>query len=236
MARAQGGIDIVATLVIEDDPRAALYVTEALQGAGHVVHWAATGQDGFIQARTGKFALLIVDRMLPGLDGLTLVRNLRAARIDAPVIFLTTMDDLDARVEGLEAGGDDYLPKPFAIAELVARSHALIRRARKGGGARQTILSAGEMQLDLIARTATRNGISIDLQPQEFKLLEYLVQNAGRAVTRMMLLENVWGLDFDPGTTVVESHMSRLRAKIDRGFESETIHTVRGTGYVLRAP
>jgi two-component system OmpR family response regulator len=169
------------------------------------------------------------------MDGLTLVKNLRRANIDTPVLFLTTMDDLDARIEGFEGGGDDYLVKPFAVAELVARVHALVRRAEKNGAGRQTRLTAGELELDLLSRTVKRDGIAIDLQPQEFKLLEYLVQNSDRPVTRAMLLERVWGLDFDPGTTVVESHVSRLRGKLTRGFGTELIHTVRGAGYVFRA-
>jgi two-component system OmpR family response regulator len=198
-----------------------------------VVHWAATGADGYLQAVEGDFALIVADRMLPGLDGLTLVRNLRRAEIETPVLFLTNMDDLDARVEGLESGGDDYLTKPFAMPELIARTNALIRRARRGAAA-PTTLRSGDLHLDLLARTVTRHGTPVELQPQEFKLLEYLVQNSGRVVTRMMLLENVWGLDFDPGTTLVESHMSRLRAKLDRGFGVPLIHTLRGEGYVLR--
>src|SRR5437868_2038336 len=205
-----------------------------MRSIGHSAHWAATGSDGYFQASGGEFDMLIVDRMLPGLDGLTLVRVLRRAHIETPVLFLTTMDDLDARVEGLESGGDDYLPKPFATTELIARANALIRRARKFV-APQTTLRVGELELDLLARSVKRDGGSIDLQPQEFKLLEYLVQNNGRAVTRTMLLENVWGLDFDTGTTVVESHVSRLRGKVDRGFKHEMIHTVRGVGYILRA-
>lgn len=225
---------IATTLVIEDDPQTALHVTEALRSIGHSAHWAATGTDGYHQASGGKFDLIIVDRMLPGLDGLTIVRNLRRAHIEAPVLFLTTMDDLDARIEGLECGGDDYLPKPFATSELIARSNALIRRARKSV-ALQTMLRVGDLELDLLARTVKRQGTAIELQPQEFKLLEYLMQNSGRAVTRTMLLENVWGLDFDAGTTIVESHVSRLRGKVDREFAPEMIHTERGVGYILRA-
>jgi two-component system OmpR family response regulator len=225
---------IATTLVIEDDPQTALHVTEALRSIGHSAHWAATGTDGYHQASGGKFDLIIVDRMLPGLDGLTIVRNLRRAHIEAPVLFLTTMDDLDARIEGLECRGDDYLPKPFATSELIARSNALIRRARKSV-ALQTMLRVGDLELDLLARTVKRQGTAIELQPQEFKLLEYLMQNSGRAVTRTMLLENVWGLDFDAGTTIVESHVSRLRGKVDREFTPEMIHTVRGVGYILRA-
>ena len=225
---------IATTLVIEDDPQTALHVTEALRSIGHSAHWAATGTDGYHQASGGKFDLIIVDRMLPGLDGLTIVRNLRRAHIEAPVLFLTTMDDLDARIEGLECGGDDYLAKPFATSELIARSNALIRRARKSV-ALQTMLRVGDLELDLLARTVKRQGTAIELQRQEFKLLEYLMQNSGRAVTRTMLLENVWGLDFDAGTTIVESHVSRLRGKVDREFTPEMIHTVRGVGYILRA-
>lgn len=234
MPRTQGYFGIATTLIIEDDPQTALHVTEVMRGIGYSAHWAATGTDGYLQASVGNFDLIIVDRMLPGLDGLKLVRNLRRANIETPVLFLTTMDDLDARVEGLECGGDDYLTKPFATPELIARANALIRRARKSV-ALQTTLRTGELELDLLSRSVKRQGIEIDLQPQEFKLLEYLMQNSGRAVTRTMLLENVWGLDFDTGTTVVESHVSRLRGKVDRGFDHEMIHTVRGQGYVLRA-
>lgn len=223
-------------MIVEDDPVTALYVTEGLQKLGHTVCWAPTGADGFEQARGGDCALIIVDRMLPGLDGLTLVKNLRERNVQTPVLFLTTMDDLDARVEGLNAGGDDYLTKPFAMPELLARANAIMRRRSPAGDAGQsTRLRAGGLEIDLLARSVSRDGRVIELQHQEFKLLEYMMQNAGRIVTRTMLLENVWGLSFDPGTNVVESHMSRLRAKVDRGFGTELIHTIRGSGYVVRA-
>jgi two-component system OmpR family response regulator len=228
--------DLMNALVIEDDPETALYVTEGLQKHGHAVFWAPTGTDGLEQARNGNFALIIVDRMLPGLDGLTLIKRLRGHNIQTPVLFLTTMDDLDARVEGLNAGGDDYLTKPFAMPELLARANAIMRRTLSAGGSgRQTTLRAGGLEMDLLARSVTRDGHVIELQHQEFKLLEYLMHNAGRVVTRTMLLENVWELNFDPGTNVVESHMSRLRSKVDRNFAKELIHTIRGSGYVVRA-
>lgn len=220
-------------LLIEDDAETALYITDGLQKLGHVVHWAPTGKDGLHNARHRGFALLIVDRMLPGLDGLSLVKTLRAESNDTPVLFLTTMSGIDDRVEGLRAGGDDYLTKPFALAELQARVAAIARRTTPVTLATQ--LCVGPLDLDLIARHACREGKRVDLQPQEFKLLEYLVQNANRVVTRAMLLENVWNLEFDPGTNIVESHMSRLRSKIDRGFGVELIRTVRGTGYMLCA-
>jgi two-component system OmpR family response regulator len=224
------------TLVIEDDPVTALYVTEGLQAQGHIVCWAPTGPDGLEQARAGDCELIIVDRMLPGLDGLTLVRTLRDRNVRTPVLFLTTMDDLDSRVEGLNAGADDYLTKPFAISELLARANAIMRRAGNSDDAGlQTRLRVGDLKLDVIARAVMRGEKVIDLQPQEFKLLEYLMRNAGRVVTRTMLLERVWGLTFDPGSNVVESHMSRLRSKIDRAFESELIRTIRGAGYVITA-
>jgi two-component system OmpR family response regulator len=226
----------VKTLIVEDDPVTALYVTEGLRTLGHTVYWAPTGPDGLEQARHGDCTLIIVDRMLPGLDGLSLVKQLRERNIQTPVLFLTTMDDLDARVEGLNAGGDDYLTKPFALSELLARANAIIRRQNHFEDASvQTRLRMGGLEMDLLARTVWREGREIDLQHQEFKLLEYLLRNAGRVVTRTMLLEKVWDLNFDPGTNVVESHMSRLRSKVDRGFSTELIRTIRGSGYVLSA-
>ncbi|HEY4276136.1 MAG TPA: response regulator transcription factor [Rhizomicrobium sp.] len=219
-------------LLVEDDPETAEHIGHALRGQGHEVEECRDGAEGLAIARDGKHAALIVDRMLPGLDGLSLVRRLRAEGSQTPVLFLTTMSGIDDRVAGLNSGGDDYLTKPFALAELVARVNAIARR----GDARQPVtLYAGDLEMDLIRRTVHRAGKPVDLQPQEFKLLEYLLRNAGRLVTRNMLLENVWELHFDPRTNIVETHMSRLRAKMDRGFAIELIHTVRGNGYILRA-
>ena len=225
---------MVRTLVVEDDPQTALYITQGLSRNGHTVYWAPTGGDGFVQGRNGDYDLIIADRMLPGMDGLTLIRRLRGVNIQTPVLFLTNMGELDARVEGLEAGGDDYITKPFAMPELLARTNALVRRAALNGSS-HTILRISSLEVNLLTRTVTREGMQIDLQAQEFKLLQYLMEHSGRVVTRTMLLENVWGLEFEPGTTVVESHMSRLRSKIDKGFDMPLIHTVRGAGYVLRA-
>jgi two-component system OmpR family response regulator len=219
-------------LLVEDDRETAGHIVDALQGHGHAVEHVDNGAQGLARAMTGEHAALIVDRMLPGMDGLTLVRQLRAEGHQTPVLFLTTMSGLDDRVEGLEGGADDYLVKPFAFAELVARVNAITRRS---DGAEPTRLRLGTLEIDLIRRTASRDGKAIELQPQEFRLLEYLLRNTGRVVTRAMLLENVWDLHFDPRTNIVETHMSRLRSKVDRGFGTELIRTLRGVGYVLRA-
>jgi two-component system OmpR family response regulator len=222
----------VRLLLVEDDTETAAHIVEALASQGHVVDAVADGDQGLARARAGEHAAMIVDRMLPGLDGLSLVRQLRSEGQDTPVLMLTTMSGLDDRVEGLEGGADDYLVKPFALSELLARVNAITRRNE----IRETTrLRLGELEMDLIRRSVTREGKNIDLQPQEFRLLEYLLRNAGRVVTRTMLLENVWDLHFDPRTNIVETHMSRLRAKVDRGFAVELIHTLRGTGYILRA-
>lgn len=221
-------------LVIEDDPETAQHVVCALQDQGHCVETATTGPNGLLRARQGEYSALIVDRMLPGLDGLSLVRQLRAEGNKVPVLFLTTMSGLDDRVEGLEAGGDDYLAKPFALSEMRARVNAITRRV-EGEGSEPIRLRVADLEIDLIRRTTQRQGKAIDLQPQEFRLLEYLMRNQGRVVTRTMLLENVWELHFDPRTNIVETHMSRLRSKIDRAFDLDLIHTVRGVGYVIRA-
>ena len=219
-------------LLIEDDPETADHICHALRAQGHEVEESRDGVEGLAVAQSGRHAALIVDRMLPGLDGLGLVKRLRAEGSQIPVLFLTTMSGIDDRVAGLNGGGDDYLTKPFALAELVARINAIARR----GDPRQPVtLHAGDLEMDLIRRTVHRGGKTVELQPQEFKLLEYMVRNAGRVVTRSMLLENVWELHFDPRTNIVETHMSRLRAKMDRGYAAELIHTIRGNGYILRA-
>jgi len=220
-------------LLIEDDSETVGHVTEALAAAGHRVDSETEGRAGLARALEGGYAALIVDRMLPGMDGVEIVRQLRAQGHAVPVLFLTTMSGINDRVEGLEAGADDYLVKPFAFAELLARVNAITRR--KESPAAVTRLVAGDLEMDLLERTVKRAGREVELQQQEFKLLEYLMRNAGRAVTRSMLLENVWKLNFDPRTNVVETHMSRLRAKLDRDHGHEMIHTLRGTGYILRA-
>jgi two-component system OmpR family response regulator len=223
----------VRILLIEDDPEAAEYVVAGLQSEGHELRVAADGRAGLLSAAAEAWDLLIVDRMLPGLDGLALVRTLRASGIVTPVLFLTTMGGIDDRVTGLNVGGDDYLIKPFAFAELVARVAALGRRPQRT--APETVFRVADLELDLLARSVRRGGQALELQPREFELLEYLMRHAEQVVTRTMLLENVWGFHFDPRTSLVESHISRLRGKVDRG-RPELIHTVRGSGYCIRAP
>ena len=220
-------------LLIEDDAETAEYVVNGLSEEGHNVTCVAGGRDGLFLASEESFDLLIVDRMLPGLDGLALVKTVRSAGNQTPVLFLTTLDGINDRVAGLNAGGDDYLTKPFAFAELVARVNALGRRPPKIA---DTTLHVADLEVDVLRRVVKRHGKTIDLQPREFRLLEYLARHAGQVVTRTMLLENVWDFHFDPRTNVVETHVSRLRSKIDKGFDRELIHTVRGAGYCLRAP
>ena len=223
---------IVKLLLVEDDAETADHIVHALTGHGHLVETAREGAQGLARARAGDHAALIVDRMLPQMDGLSLVRHLRSEGRQTPVLMLTTMSGLNDRVEGLEGGADDYLVKPFAFAELLARVHAITRRNE---AQETTKLRLADLEMDLIRRTVTRGARSIDLQPQEFRLLEYLLRNTGKVVTRAMLLENVWDLHFDPRTNIVETHISRLRSKIDRGFSRELIQTLRGVGYILRA-
>ncbi len=221
-------------LMIEDDLSVSGYVARGLTESGHVCDVLADGTDGLFQATREKYDVLVVDRMLPGLDGLSLVRAVRAAGVKVPVLFLTALGGIDDRVEGLEAGGDDYLTKPFAFAELMARVNALARRPPVQDV--KTVLRVADLELDMLRRQARRGGQAIDLLPKEFTLLEVLMRNEGRVVTRTMLLERVWDFHFDPKTSVVETHISRLRAKIDKPFEVALLHTIKNAGYSLHAP
>jgi two-component system OmpR family response regulator len=218
-------------LLIEDDAEAARYLAKGLQESGYVVDLAADGRQG-MELATGNYDLIIADRMLPFVDGLTIVQRLRSGGGTVPVLILSALGSVDDRVEGLRAGGDDYLTKPFSFEELLARIEALLRRGQ--GSAVVTRLKVGDLELDLLGRTVMRAGKRIDLTAKEFQLLEYLMRRSGQVVTRSMLLEGVWDLHFDPQTNVIDVHMSRLRAAIDRDFAPALIHTVRGAGYVLR--
>ncbi|MCW2245902.1 two-component system OmpR family response regulator [Azospirillum fermentarium] len=220
-------------LVIEDDRQASAYLAKGLKEAGHVVDIANDGKEGLFLAGSEVYDVMIVDRMLPGRDGLSLVELLRATGNDTPVLFLSALGSVDDRVKGLKAGGDDYLTKPFAFSELLARIEVLVRR--RGAGQPQTRLSVGDLEMDLLTRTVKRGGRDIDLLPREFALLEFLMRNAGSVVTRTMMLENVWDYHFDPQTNVIDVHIARLRQKIDKDFPTALIHTVRGAGYSLRA-
>ena len=216
-------------LVIEDDRTTGNYVAEGLREEGHTVDLMTDGKDALLQASTTDYDILIVDRMLPGLDGVSVVKTMRGAKNQTPVLFLTSLGGVDDRIEGLNAGGDDYLVKPFAFGELSARVAALARRPRATQD--EIVLRAGDLEMDLMRRKVTRGGQLIDLLPREFALLEHLLRRKGRVQTRTMLLEAVWDISFDPQTNVVETHISRLRAKVDRPFETELIKTVRGSGY-----
>lgn len=218
-------------LVIEDDRTTADYIVGGLRQEGHVVDHLADGREALAQAMVGGYDVMVVDRMLPGLDGLSLVKALRAAKVMTPAIFLTAVGGVDDRIEGLEAGGDDYLVKPFAFGELSARIQALARRPQ--AAVQETALTAGDLTMDLIRRKVTRAGVEIDLLPREFALLEHLLRRKGRVQTRTMLLEAVWEISFDPQTNVVETHVSRLRSKIDKPFDRELLKTVRGAGYKI---
>lgn len=221
-------------LVAEDDAETAQYVASGLRELGHVVDLTADGREAFMMAGGETYDVLVLDRMLPGMDGLAIIRGLRAMQDTTPALFLTALDGVSDRVDGLEAGGDDYLVKPFAFSELAARVMALGRRPRQAAAV-QTQLAASGIAMDLLARTVTRDGQTIALQPQEFRLLEFLLNHAGQIVTRTMLLEGVWGFHFDPATSIVETHISRLRAKLDEGFTQSAIRTVRGAGYIIDA-
>jgi two-component system, OmpR family, response regulator len=219
-------------LLIEDDREASAYLSKALREAGHVADLALDGDTGAAMAAEGGYDVLVVDRMLPKRDGLSIVAELRAHGDHTPALFLSALGQVDDRVAGLRAGGDDYLPKPYAFSELLARVEALGRRQKAGAG--DTIYKVGDLELDRLGHTVTRGDQAIPLQPREFRLLEYLMKHAGQVVTRTMLLENVWDYHFDPQTNVIDVHVSRLRAKIDKGFGEPLLHTVRGAGYMIR--
>ncbi|AHE53834.1 response regulator transcription factor [Sphingomonas sanxanigenens] len=222
-------------LLVEDDERVAAHVAKGLRELGHIVDHQANGRDGLYRAVAERFDVIILDRMLPDMDGLTILRTIRATEDQTPVLILSALSEVDERVRGLRAGGDDYLAKPFALSELIARVDALGRRAT-AAPVEQAVLSVGDLSLDLVGRVVRRGGIRIDLTTREFRILEQLARNAGRVVTRSMLLETVWEYHFDPQTNIIDQHVSRLRQKVDRDFDRPLIHTVRGVGYSLREP
>jgi two-component system OmpR family response regulator len=221
-------------LVIEDDGETAAYLVKGLSESGYAVDQSGDGREGLFLATSGSYDAIILDRMLPGMDGLSLLGALRGAKIGTPALILSALGSVDDRVKGLRSGGDDYLVKPFAFSELLARIEALLRRGADVPSV--TKLRVADLELDLLTRSVKRSDKTIELLPREFQLLEYLMRNAGHVVTRTMLLENVWDYHFDPQTNVIDVHVSRLRQKIDRHFERPLLHTVRGAGYSLRAP
>lgn len=220
-------------LIVEDDREAALSLRSVLAEGGYECTLAADGEEGLALARGGSFEVLIVDRMMPALDGLQLVEILRREGDQTPALFLSALGEVNDRVDGLNAGGDDYLVKPFAYAELLARVEALARRRKTGSV--DTVLRVGDLEMNLLTRTVRRADQEVDLQPREFQLLEFLMRHADQSVTRTMLLEQVWGYHFDPQTNVIDVHISRLRSKLDRGFDRPMLHTVRGAGYRLES-
>ncbi len=220
-------------LLLEDDGEIGAWVTDGLTRSGHAVDWLENGRDALVAATTREYDALVLDRMVPELDGLSLLKALRAAKITAPALILTAMGDVDDRVEGLRSGADDYLPKPFAFSELEARIGALGRRASSPAAADSSVLQAGDIRLDLYGRKCRRQNREIDLNAKEFRLLEAFMRSGGRVLTRNMLLEKVWDLNFDPTTSVVETHVSRLRGKIEKPFGDTVIRTIRGAGYIF---
>ena len=221
-------------LIVEDDAAAAAYLARGLAEAGYAVETASDGRDGLFLASEGVFDLIVADRMLPGLDGLAMIGGLRAAGITAPVLVLSALASVDNRVDGLRSGADDYLCKPYSFAELTARIEVLLRRADRGGAeAHKTRLAVGDLEIDLLSRQVHRAGRAIALGAREFTLLEYLTRNAGQVVTRTMMLEKIWNYHFDPGSNVVDVHIGRLRRKLEDGFATPILHTVRGAGYRL---
>lgn len=219
-------------LLIEDDPEVAAYIEKGLSESGHTVDQAQDGKNGLVFATTEDYDAMIIDRMLPGVDGLTIVKSVRAADIPTPILILSALGEVDDRVEGLKAGADDYLTKPFAFSELDARLEVLQRRSSANLNM-DTHLRVGDLELDQLSRTASRGGQAIELQPREYRLLQYLMRHAGQVVTRTMLLEHVWDYHFDPQTNVIDVHISRLRGKIDKGHATALLHTVRGAGYMI---
>jgi two-component system OmpR family response regulator len=219
-------------LLIEDDAEVANYINKGLSEGGHTVDTANDGKTGLLLATTEDYDVMTIDRMLPGLDGLTIVKSVRAASIPTPILILSALGEVDNRVEGLKAGADDYLIKPFAFSELDARLEVLQRRVTTGLSV-ETRLKVGDLELDQLSRSASRAGKAIELQPREYRLLEYLMRHAGQVVTRTMLLEHVWDYHFDPQTNVIDVHISRLRSKIDKGYDKPLLHTVRGAGYMI---
>ncbi len=222
-------------LLIEDDRETSAYLAKGLGQEGHTVDSATTGNDGLYRATDGNFDLIILDRMLPGIDGLSVLRALRAAQVETPVLILSALASVGDRIDGLDSGSDDYLVKPFSFAELLARVNALLRRREARVDPADHRLAVGDLEIDPLSRTVKRAGKKLDLKPREYLLLEYFARNEGRVVTRTMLLEQVWDYHFDPGTNVIDVHVSRLRRKLDDGFDKPLLHTVRGAGYMLAA-
>jgi two-component system, OmpR family, response regulator len=219
-------------LIIEDDRDAADYLVKAFREVGHIADQAADGEEGQAMALDGQYDVLIIDRMLPKRDGLSVVTTLRGNAVETPALILSALGQVDDRVKGLRAGGDDYLAKPYAFSELLARVEALARR--RGNRGEETVYRVGDLELNRLSHEVSRAGQDLQLQPREFRLLEYLMRHAGQVVTRTMLLENVWDYHFDPQTNVIDVHISRLRSKIDKGFAQPLLHTVRGAGYMIR--
>lgn len=219
-------------LLIEDDREAASYLMHALDESGHIAHHASDGDTGYAMASSMDYDVLIIDRMLPRRNGISIIESLRAEGNNTPILILSALGEVDDRVKGLRAGGDDYLTKPYAFTELLARIEVMARRTAPSEA--ETAYKVGDLTLDRLSRKVERNGETINLQPREFRLLEYLMKNAGRLVTRTMLLENVWDYHFDPMTNVIDVHMSRLRAKVDKGYDTPLLHTIRGAGYMVR--
>jgi two-component system, OmpR family, response regulator len=222
-------------LIVEDDSEVASFLTRGFSEHGHTPVHAGNGREGLLLASSEPFDAIVLDRMLPELDGISVLKSLRAAEITTPILILSALGDVDKRVEGLRAGGDDYLTKPFAFSELLARIEALGRRGANTNETETTLLEVGDLSLNLLTRTAQRSGQVIELQPREYRLLEYLMRHKGQVVTRTMLLEQVWDYHFDPQTNVIDVHISRLRSKIDKGFATPLLHTVRGAGYKIDA-